>query len=256
MGGGAGGGPAGMSVRAVTNFVVLPADSSLWKGAVVAAAELCAAVSATFTAAGFAVQTLRIVTNPFGEYLDTTSAETAVAGMLVLKAILDSDAMPQGTRIRFAIGEARSAAELELVPALIAHAADLANCCVNIPSDSLGLPDTALTAAAARCCAALATATAGGEGNFNFTANFNMAPGCPYFPAAYNRADCGANFAVGLECVRSLVAIDYSTPHGSAFFVLLLRSSPPLHSSSSSSTCFPSHFSTCCCCRHGAGTRT
>ena len=30
-------------------------------------------------------------------------------------------------------------------------------------------------------------------------ANFNMGPGCPYFPAAYNLASCGPNFAIGLE---------------------------------------------------------
>jgi uncharacterized protein (UPF0210 family) len=193
-----GGGPE-MSVRAVSHLIVLPADSSLWKATIVAAAEFCATVSADFVAAGFPVQTLRIVTNPFGEYLDTSSSAKALEGMQQLKDILGSDAMPQGIRIRFAIGEAKNAAELALVPDLIANAADLANCCVNIPADALGLPDPILTAAAAQCCAQLATQTAGGEGNFNFTANFNMGPGCPYFPAAYNHSDCGANFAIGLE---------------------------------------------------------
>ena len=199
-----------MSVRAISHFIVLPADSAQWQATIVAAAEFCASVSAKFVAAGFPVQTLRIVTNPFGEYLDVTSADKAVAGVLQLKAILSSAAMPQGTRIRFALGEARNAAELALVPALIANAADLANCCVNIPADALGLPDPALTAAAAQCCADLAVQTAGGEGNFNFTANFNMGPGCPYFPAAYNRSDCGANFAVGLE-YTDLIASTLST---------------------------------------------
>ena len=140
--------------------------------------------------------------------------------------------MPQGTRIRFAIGEARTAADLLLVPALIAHAADLANCCVNIPSDGLGLPDAALTAAAARCCATLATATAGGEGNFNFTANFNMGPGCPYFPAAYNRADCGANFAVGLEypdlMVATLAALPPAASWEERFAALAAAITPPM----------------------------
>ena len=58
-------------------------------------------------------------------------------------------------RIRFAIGAARTTAELSLVPDLIKAAADLANCCVNIPEGPCGLPDAALTMAAAQCCEAL-----------------------------------------------------------------------------------------------------
>lgn len=92
------------------------------------------------------------------------------------------------------------------MPALIQNAADLANCCVNVPADALGLPDPALTRAAAECCVALATQTERGEGNFNFTCNFNMVPGCPYFPAAYHEAGADANFAVGLEYPDLLVS--------------------------------------------------
>ena len=62
--------------------------------------------------------------------------------------------MPK-TRIRFAIGAARTASELALVPDLIREAADLANCCVNIPEGPCGLPDAKLTMAAAQCCATL-----------------------------------------------------------------------------------------------------
>jgi hypothetical protein len=177
-----------------------------WESTIVRAANFCAVCAARFVEAGYAVQTLRIVTNPFGEYLDCTSASSATMGMLALKGILTGDKMPKGTRIRFAIGAAQTAEELLIVPGLIKNCADLANCCINISCDSNGLPDPALTLAAAQCCAALAVQTDGGEGNFNFTANFNMGPGCPYFPAAYNLATSGANFALGLEYPDLLVA--------------------------------------------------
>jgi uncharacterized protein (UPF0210 family) len=127
-------------------------------------------------------------------------------GMLALKGILTGDKMPKGIRIRFAIGAAQTPAELLIVPGLIKNCADLANCCVNISCDSNGLPDPVLTLAAAQCCAALAVQTDGGEGNFNFTANFNMGPGCPYFPAAYNLSTSGDNFALGLEYPDLMVA--------------------------------------------------
>lgn len=91
---------------------------------------------------GYSVQTLRLVCNPFGEYLDTTSSAAALAGVNALKAILTSPAVTSlGIRIRFALGAASNAADLKLVPALIQGAADLANCCVNIPCDELGLPE-------------------------------------------------------------------------------------------------------------------
>eukprot|EP00658_Telonema_sp_P-2_P065893 TRINITY_DN55032_c0_g1_i1.p1 TRINITY_DN55032_c0_g1~~TRINITY_DN55032_c0_g1_i1.p1 ORF type:complete len:415 (+),score=72.92 TRINITY_DN55032_c0_g1_i1:194-1438(+) len=188
-----------VSVRAVTNFVVLPPDQDAWPDILIPAANLCAKLAQKFEGVGYTVQTLRIVTNPFGEYLDTTSTMTAIDGLKVLATILESNHMPQQVRIRFAIGAARNVHELDLVPALIEQAMDLANCCVNIPCNSFGMPDPELTMAAARCCAELALRTPRGEGNFNFTANFNMAPGCPYFPAAYNLNDCGPNFAIGLE---------------------------------------------------------
>jgi len=177
----------------------MPRDQSQWSSVISDAAHTIGECARRISDAGYCVQTLRVVTNPFGEYLDTSSAASALLGMTEIQQILTSKAMPQGTRIRFAIGAAVSAQELEIVPELIRHSMDLANCCVNIPCDEMGFPDKELTLAAARCCAKLAVETERGEGNFNFTANFNMPPGCPYFPAAYNMADCGTNFAIGLE---------------------------------------------------------
>jgi hypothetical protein len=176
---------AGIHVRAITHFIVLTKDESAWSTIIVNAAKLCADCAKKFTAKGYEVQTLRLVCNPFGEYLDTCTSATALAGMDKLKAILSSAAITSlGIRIRFACGAATTVHEVtEIVPALIQGAADLANCCVNIPCDELGLPDDVLTQAAAQCCMTLAKTTARGEGNFNFTANYNMPPGCPYFPA-------------------------------------------------------------------------
>lgn len=102
-------------VRAITNFVVLPRDAAEWKPTIIAAAKFCAQAAEHFEQSGYSTQTLRVVTNPFGEYLDTSSAEAAVAGINTLRGILTSEEMPQGIRIRFAIGEAKTAKELKLV---------------------------------------------------------------------------------------------------------------------------------------------
>ena len=201
-----------VAVRAVTHFIVMPSEATKWDTVLLSAANFCASVAKRFQDAGYTVQTLRIVTNPFGEYLNTSSEAAAVADMKRIESILQSQQTKLGTRIRFAIGEARTVEEVELVPALVKAAADLANCCVNIPEGACGMPDPVMVAAAARCCATLATQTPDGpghtigEGNFNFTANFNMPAGCPYFPAAYNTSAEGASFGIGLEYPDLLVA--------------------------------------------------
>merc|ERR1712216_365782 len=207
----------GIAVRAITHFIVLSKDSTTWEGIIAQAAKLAADCASRCEGTGYNVQTLRIVCNPFGEFLNTTTKESALAGVDKIRSILTSSAVPQGVRIRFALGAATSSAELELIPDLIKAAADLANCCVNISADEFGLPDATLTEAAARCCAALATETERGEGNFNFTANFNMQPGCPYFPAGYNTSKAGASFALGLEYPNLMVNVLQEHPSGSTW---------------------------------------
>ena len=251
----------GLAVRAATHFVVLSRDSSTWRETVLAAAHACASAAERFRDAGYATQTLRVVTNPFGEFLDLSTDETAVAGMQVLRGILTCEDMPQGTRVRFALGEARTMEEVRVVPALIRSAADLANCCVNVACDAMGVPDAAMTRAAAECCAALARTTPGGEGNFNFTANFNsecqtsallrrnpllllslslttvapllyslVAPGCPYFPAAYNGSGCEPGFSAGLEypglMVQTLAALPKDAPQAARVAALRAAVAP------------------------------
>jgi len=128
-------------------------------------------------------RTLRIVTNPFGEYLDCTSADTALAGLKEIKAILAADT---GVRIRFALGAARTKSELSLVPQLIAAYGDLANICVNVRVDEHGFVDAYMVDACAGVVGELAACTPRGEGNFNFTVNFHCPPLIPYFPAGCN----------------------------------------------------------------------
>ena len=146
-----------IKVRAITNFLVLTPDQSQWAGLVQQATGVATALVARYTQLGYETQTLRIVTNPFGEYLDCSSIETALAGLAAVKAILDADS--SGIRIRFAIGAARTAAELALVPRMIAAYGDLCNICVNVEADEAGLVDAHMCDLAAECVRELATET-------------------------------------------------------------------------------------------------
>ena len=162
-----------IAVRAVTAFVVLTTDDTKWKTlieeAVIFAANLANDIRESF----YTVQSLRVITNPFGEYLDTSTAESALAGMDIIKTILNTleneqAELLQGSRIRFSIGAA-DATNLSLVPALIRSGGDLANCCINVPVDDNNVVDSNLVYESAKICTELGSTTERGEGNFNFT---------------------------------------------------------------------------------------
>ena len=88
-----------------------------------------------------------------------------------------------GIRLRFAIGAARNKEEISLLPELIAAYGDLCNACVNVPLDENGVLDNELIEQSVYAVQRIANITPRGEGNFNFTVNFNCKPFIPYFPS-------------------------------------------------------------------------
>jgi len=198
-----------IKVRTVTNFVRLGRRSADWSDTLSKPVALASGLVARFSALGYDTQTLRIVTNPFGEFLDCNSVETVLESLALLKSATESAAAaaPEGLRIRLAVGEARSAAELELVPRMIKEFGDLCNICVNIGIDQAGVVDANMCDLAAKCVEELAQSTIRGEGNFNFTANFACPECIPYFPAGYLGEGSQNSFAIGLEHPDLLLAV-------------------------------------------------
>ena len=192
-------------VRAITAFTTLTPDAQSWQRVLADAKRQCDRLAAAFAQAGYTVQSVRIVANPFGEYLDTASPESAKQGLARIRDILGS-LNQNGLRIRFAIGEARSAEEIALLPELIRDYGDLANACVNVVAAENGLPDSAQIEHCTAAVQEIARITPRGEGNFNFTVNFNCAPLIPYFPAGYHRGADGDCIVVGLETPDLLAA--------------------------------------------------
>ncbi|MGR6981117.1 DUF711 family protein [Testudinibacter sp. P27/CKL/0425] len=193
-------------VRAVTAFTTLSADSEQWQTALATAKRQCDTLAEELQHSGYQVQSIRIVTNPFGEYLDTGSLENAKQGLAKIKAILLQLNQGSDLRIRFAVGEAKSAAEIALLPELIKDYGDLCNACVNIDADEYGLLDNQQIIRCTEAVQQIAAITPRGEGNFNFTVNFNCKPLIPYFPASYHHSEQGDCFVIGLETPDLLVA--------------------------------------------------
>ncbi|WP_435237770.1 DUF711 family protein [Psychromonas sp. PT13] len=193
-------------VRTVTTFISLDADKSRWNEQILEASQYCLALTDVFDANGYEVQSIRIVTNPFGEYLNTSSYETARADLQYLRELLMT-ANHSDMRVRFAIGEAQTLNELLILPELIKEFGDLCNVCVNISLDEFGILDNTMIEQSVQAVQRIAAITPRGEGNFNFTVNFNCQPLIPYFPASYHRKELGNKVVIGLETPDLLVDV-------------------------------------------------
>ena len=193
-------------IRTITTFLCLDNKRESWDQKIQQAAQLCADLSALFADKGYTVQSVRIVTNPFGEYLNTESLTSARNDLSYLGNLLKSSDS-SGVRVRFAIGEAKTTQEINLLPELVKEFGDLCNVCVNVGQDDSGVLDNQQIIQCAEAVVAISKITPRGEGNFNFTVNFNCDPLIPYFPASYHHKDIKDCFVIGLETPDLLVNV-------------------------------------------------
>ena len=193
-------------IRTITTFLSLTNDKKTWRSQIQKAADFCNNLSEKFISQGYIVQSIRIVTNPFGEYLNTLNIERAKADLTLLSKLINSH-NKSGLRIRFAIGEVKTKHELSLLPELIRDFGDLCNACVNVSPDEFGILDNEMIDLAATTVKRISVITSHGEGNFNFTVNFNCKPFIPYFPASYHRSELEDSFVIGLETPDLLVQV-------------------------------------------------
>ncbi|WP_324681750.1 DUF711 family protein [Bibersteinia trehalosi] len=198
-------------VRTVTLFLSLSSDRSTWVERLNFAKQQFDKLVPAIQAKGYTVQSIRIVTNAFGEYLNLTSLETAKADLAYIKQLLN-ELNDTGLRIRFAIGEAKTKKEMAILPDLIAEYGDLANACVNVAQDQNGILDNECILQAAEIVQKIAKITPRGEGNFNFTVNFNCQPFIPYFPAGYHSSDLPDSLVIGFETPDLLLDVIKNIP--------------------------------------------
>lgn len=191
-------------IRTITTFLSLDRHKESWSQQIDEASRFCLDLTKALNVNGYVVQSIRIVTNPFGEYLNTESLESAKVDLRYLSQLLNAVDDAE-MRMRFAIGEARTKKEIELLPELIREFGDLCNACVNVSLDEFGILDNELIEQAVKAVQRISVITPRGEGNFNFTVNFNCEPLTPYFPASYHSSDLGNRFVIGLETPDLLV---------------------------------------------------
>ena len=198
-------------IRTISFFLTLHKDKTQWEAALYSVKRDVDLLLPAVQKAGYTLQSIRVITNPFGEYLDLTNLQTAKADLQYLTELLNKF-NESGIRLRFAIGAARNKEEIALLPELIAAYGDLCNACVNVPLDEHGVLDNELIEQSVYAVQQIANITPRGEGNFNFTVNFNCKPFIPYFPAGYHLSHLPNSFVIGLETPDLLVEVLKSVP--------------------------------------------
>jgi uncharacterized protein (UPF0210 family) len=184
--------PRNFRIRTITSGLQIQ-DMANLKQAEAAVAFLTQARK-VFIAEGYEVQTLRLATQPLMEYLPDWSSQASVDAIKVLdRFAVDNGVVcsigPVITTDEYHRGFASWAAEL------IQQTKNISFTC-QVASAELGVHHKAIRAAA-ETIQALAQATKGGEGNFNFAATGFIPSGTPFFPAAH--FDQGQAFSIGLE---------------------------------------------------------
>jgi len=104
-------------IRTITTFLSLNRNKNSWEDELLKACNFCKNLSEKFIKEDYEVQSIRIVTNAFGEYLDTSSIKSAKKDLEFISNILNKSTT--SLRIRFAIGEAKTNQEIALLPELM-----------------------------------------------------------------------------------------------------------------------------------------
>jgi uncharacterized protein len=179
-------------IRTVTAFVRL--DRAAYRAQVAEALKLLRAAKEALTRAGYEVETIRITTQPFPEFIRGMSAEQA------LDFFREFDKLSQQEGFTPDIGTAMSRdsddpAQADLLARIIAETGNI-NGFITV-ADEQGIHWNAVRAAA-RVMKYLEEHTTHSEGNFHFAAGAFPPAVAPFFPVSHT-SDSGHGFALGLE---------------------------------------------------------
>ncbi len=190
-----------MKIRTITTGISL--TDGIETDKIRQAAEFNQQAKEIFQQRGYVVQTTRIATNPWGEYLTVLSPIEAVQKI----GSLEKYCQELGIDF-FNIGPAMTPTEISLIPEINKTTSIVySSCHIGDAVEGINL-ENALAAAVA--IKRMAQETPDGFGNFRFCAAANCPPGIPFFPVSYHQGE--TMFAIGLEC-SDLVSQAFAATH-------------------------------------------
>jgi uncharacterized protein (UPF0210 family) len=179
-------------IRAITAFINL--DPGTYREQVADALKFLKYAKTVYESRGYEVQTIRISTQPFPQYVKGLTTEKALA------FFKEYDALAAKEGFDASIGPAMlnadsPASEADLL-AEILSSTKILNASVVVAAED-GVRWTAV-GAAARVMKKLSAATPHSQGNFNFSAIAMVPPLTPFYPGSYHTG-FGHQFAVALQ---------------------------------------------------------
>ncbi len=177
-----------MRIRTITTGVTL--DQGIQKDVIKTAAVFNRQAKDAFLSEGVEVQTTRIATNSWEEYLGGTTPEGVLSSMNELDDLCDQLGVDF-----FSVGPAKTAENISLLPNIIKNTKHISTSAkLGSHKDGINLENVY---ASARTIIRNSQESPDGLGNFLFCAWSNCQPGIPFFPAAYHWGE--PSFALGLE---------------------------------------------------------
>ena len=197
--------PANPKIRAITAFINL--DWRDYQRQIADALNMLHRAQVTFESRGYQVQTIRIATQPFPEYIQGMNTQQAVAFFKLL------DALSEQQKFAMSIGPAMLNAndppsQADMLGEILASTKNLNGTVVVAGEDGVRW---GAIAAAARVMKRLENSTEHSQGNFRFAAIANVPPVTPFFPAAYHNG-FGHQFAIALESAPVVAAAFKDAP--------------------------------------------
>ncbi|MBF2004956.1 MAG: DUF711 family protein [Chlorogloeopsis fritschii C42_A2020_084] len=178
-----------MKIRTITTGILLQSPQEI--DTIKQAVEFNQQAKYVFEKFGYEVQTTRIATNSWEEYLQDLSTNEIISKIQTLENIC------QELNISFFnIGYANQPQTIAIIPDINK------NTSVIYASSKIGDSKTGINFENARESAKaikrISQESENGYGNFRFCAWVNCKSGIPFFPTAYHKGD--TSFAIGIEC--------------------------------------------------------
>jgi uncharacterized protein (UPF0210 family) len=192
-------------IRAITAFINL--DRAQYQQQVAEALKVLKRAQTVFESRGYAVQTIRISTQPFPEYTKGLTTEQAVA------FFKQYDALAQKEKFAASIGPAMlnaddSAGWADTLAEILSNTKTLNGSLVVAGDEGVRWP---AVGAAARVMKKLEESTEHSQGNFRFAAIALVPPITPFFPGSYHTG-FGHQFAIALESANVVAAAFKDAP--------------------------------------------
>ena len=191
-------------IRTITAFINL--DRAKYQQQIADALAFLRAAKQTFEQGGFPVETIRITTQPFPQYMQGLTTEQAVA------FFKEYDALAAKEGFDASIGPAMlnsddGPALADLLAEILSNTKILNGSVVVAGEDGVRWKSVG---AAARVMKKLSETTAHSAGNFRFAATALVPPFTPFYPASYH-SGFGHQFALGLESANTVAEVFRNT---------------------------------------------